>query len=106
MYPPRCWDSGLILTLLRLIGQRVLHFCVEIDCVGVSVALHGENKGLAGINAIWIPDPVSVCSVHERVSSAVAISDAADAPEALAAGYDLARSRVRNRRRGCNFVRS
>src|SRR6516165_7830376 len=45
---------------------------------GVSVALHGDNKGLAGINEIWIPDPVSVCSVHERVSCAVAISDAAD----------------------------
>ena len=68
--------------------------------VGASVALHGENKGLAGINEIWIPDPVSVCSVHERVSCAVAISDAADAPEAVAAGYDLARNRVRNRWRG------
>jgi hypothetical protein len=28
MYPRRCWDSGLILTLLRLIGQRFLHFRV------------------------------------------------------------------------------
>src|SRR6516162_911337 len=73
--------------------------------VGVSVALHGDNKGLAGINEIWIPDPVSVCSVHERVSCAVAISDAADTPEVISAGYDLARNRVRNRRRGCTFVR-
>jgi hypothetical protein len=63
--------------------------------VGVSVALHGDNKGLAGINEIWIPDPVSVCSVHERVSCAVAISDAADTPEAISAGYDLTRNRMR-----------
>jgi hypothetical protein len=75
--------------------------------VGVSVMFEGENKGLAGINEIGIPDPVSVCSVHERVSCAVAISNVADAPEAVAAGYDPARNRgARNRRRGHTFVRS
>lgn len=36
--------------------------------VGVSVVLDGENEGLAGINAIWIPYPVSVRPVYERVS--------------------------------------
>ncbi len=28
MYPAKCWHSGLNLALLRLIGQRVLHFRV------------------------------------------------------------------------------
>jgi hypothetical protein len=51
----------------------------------VSVALHGKDKDLAGLNKIWIPDPVSVCPIHDRVSCAVAIGDAADAPQAVAA---------------------
>jgi hypothetical protein len=35
--------------------------------VGVSVALQGQNKGLARIDEIWIPDPFSVCAVQERI---------------------------------------
>jgi hypothetical protein len=34
---------------------------------GVSVALQGQNKGLARIDEIWIADPFSVCSVQERI---------------------------------------
>src|SRR5690349_12024043 len=29
-----------------------------------SIGLRGEDKGLAGINEIWIPDPVSVGAVY------------------------------------------
>jgi hypothetical protein len=41
------------------------------------------------MNKIWIPDPVSVCPVHDRVSCTVAIGDVADAPQTVAAGYDF-----------------
>jgi hypothetical protein len=54
-----------------------------------SVALHGNDEDLAGMNEIWMLDAVSVCPVHDRVSRAIAIGDAADAPLAVATGYDL-----------------
>src|ERR1700733_5592969 len=53
------------------------------------------------MDKIWIPDPVSVCPVHDRVSCAVAISDAADAPQAVATGYDLGQISGWNCRRVC-----
>ena len=82
---------------------------IEGDCTrdngSVSVALQGKDKDLAGMNKIWIPDPVSVCPVYDRVSCAVAISDAADAPQAVAAGYDLGQIPGCNCRRGYAFLR-
>jgi hypothetical protein len=71
----------------------------------VSVAFHGKDKDLAGMNEIWIPDPVSVCPVHDRVSCAVAIGYAADAPQAVATGYDLGQIPGCNCRRGYAFLR-
>jgi hypothetical protein len=56
---------------------------------GPSATLYGKEKNLAGTNEIRIPNPVSVRPVQNRVSCAVAISDAADSPQAVAAGYDL-----------------
>ena len=54
----------------------------------VSVPFHGKDKDLAGIYTIWISDPVSVRFVDDRVSRARAVGDTADAPQAVATGYD------------------
>jgi hypothetical protein len=52
-----------------------------------SAAHHGNDEDLAGVNKVGIPDLVPVCPVHDRVARAVAIGDAADAPQAVAGGY-------------------
>ena len=57
------------------------------------------------MNKIWIPNPVSVCPVHDRVPCAVAVGDAADTPQAVATGYDLGQIPGRNCRRGKLFLR-
>src|SRR5262245_9975124 len=46
MYPRRCWDSGLILTLLRFIGQPVLHFLRRH-----SIASRTDHEAAARIRA-------------------------------------------------------
>ena len=57
------------------------------------------------MNKIWIPNPVSVCPVHDRVPCAVAVGDAADTPQAVATGYDLGQIPGCNCRRGNVFLR-
>jgi hypothetical protein len=54
-----------------------------------SATLRGKDENLAGTNNIRISNPISVRPVQNRVSCAVAISDAADSPQAVATGYDL-----------------
>src|ERR1700704_3037687 len=56
-----------------------------------SARFHRKDKDLAGINTIWISDLVPVRFVNDCVSHARAISDTADAPEAVATGYDRGR---------------
>ena len=51
------------------------------------------------MNEIWIPDPISVCPVHYCVSRTVAVGNAADAPQAVAAGYDPGQTLGRGYRR-------
>ena len=57
----------------------------------VSARFHRKDKDLAGINTIWIPNLVLVRSVNDGVSHARAVGDTADAPEAVATGYDRGR---------------
>ncbi len=47
---------------------------------GVLARFRRKDEDLAGINTIWIPDPVSVRFVHDGVSRAHAVGDTADAP--------------------------
>jgi len=68
-----------------------LYSC-HLFALRVSARLQGKDKGLTRINTIRISDPVSVCPVNKRVPRAVAIGDTADAPQAVAAGYDCGRS--------------
>jgi hypothetical protein len=56
-----------------------------------SARFHRKDKDLAGINAIGISDLVPVRLVNDGVSQARAVVDAADTPEAVAAGYDRGR---------------
>src|ERR1700731_785325 len=56
-----------------------------------SARFHRKDKDLPGINAIGISDLVPVRLVNDGVSQARAVVDAADAPEAVAAGYDRGR---------------
>ena len=50
--------------------------------------LGGKDEDLAGMNEIWIADLVPVGPEEDRVLFAGAIGDAADAPQAVAAGDD------------------
>jgi hypothetical protein len=52
----------------------------------LSAMLGGKDEDLAGMNEIWIADAVAVCSIYDRVLFAGTIGDAADAPQAVAAG--------------------
>jgi len=61
-------------------------------CRHFSARFHRKEKDLAGINTIWIMDPVSVRFVNERVSRAPAVGDTADAPQAVATGYNRGRN--------------
>src|ERR1700704_4095515 len=56
-----------------------------------SARFHRKDKDLAGINTIWISDLVPVRFVNDCVSHARAVGDTADAPEAVATGYDRGR---------------
>ena len=61
----RVEDHSALMPAAFMIGH---HLSRDLRrAVDVSVALHGENKGLAGIDEIWIPDPFPVRPVHERV---------------------------------------
>ena len=53
-----------------------------------SAMLRGKDEDLAGMNEIWIADAVAVCPIYDRVLLAGTIGDAADAPQAVAAGDD------------------
>jgi hypothetical protein len=61
----------------------------------LSARFRRKDKGLAGINTIWVSDPVPVRFVNECVSHALAIGETADTPEAVATGYN----------RGCGLGR-
>src|SRR5579883_2303522 len=52
-----------------------------------SMVLVGKNKDLAGMNEIWILDPVPICPLYNRIPCAIAIDDAADTPQAVAARH-------------------
>src|SRR3981189_1082598 len=56
-----------------------------------SARFHRKDKDLAGINTIWISDLVPVRFVNHCVAPARAVGDTADAPEAVATGYDRGR---------------
>ena len=56
-----------------------------------SARFHRKNKDLAGINTIWISNMVPVRFVNDCVLHACAVGDTADAPEAVARGYDRGR---------------
>jgi Usg-like family len=56
-----------------------------------SARFHRKDKDLAGINPIWISNMVPVRFVNQCVSHARAVGDTADAPEAVAGGYDRGR---------------
>jgi hypothetical protein len=63
----------------------------------VSARFLRKDKDLAGINTIWISDLVPVRFVNDGVSHARAVGDTADAPEAVARGYDRGRYLGRDR---------
>ena len=63
----------------------------------VSARFHRKDKDLAGINTIWISDLVPVRFVNDCVPHARAVGDTADAPEAVAGGYDRGRYLGRDR---------
>jgi hypothetical protein len=62
--------------------------CRRWNCRHFSARVLGKDKDLAGINTIWISDLVPVRFVNDCVSHARAVGDTADAPEAVATGYD------------------
>ena len=45
-----------------------------------SLVLSGKHEDLAGMNEIWILDPVPISPVDKRVACAIAVGDAADPP--------------------------
>jgi hypothetical protein len=65
--------------------------CRRWNCRHFSARFHRKDKYLAGINTIWISDLVTVRFVNDCVSHARAVGDTADAPEAVATGYDRGR---------------
>jgi hypothetical protein len=80
----RAWSSGAKKT-------RNHPSCSAWNCRHFSARLHRKDKDLAGINTIWISDLVPVRVVNDCVSDARAVGDTADAPEAVARGYDRGR---------------
>ena len=65
--------------------------CRRWNCRHFSARVHRKHKDLAGINAIWISNLVLVRFVNDCVSYARAVGVTADAPEAVATGYDRGR---------------
>src|SRR5260370_39011335 len=65
--------------------------CRRWNCRHFSARFHRKDKDLAVINTIWISDLVPVRFVNDGVSHARAVRDTADAPEAVARGYDRGR---------------
>src|SRR5258708_32602080 len=59
----------------------------------------GKDEHLAGINTVWIADLVMVRVVDDRISRAIPIGGAADAPQAVAARDDGSRD-LRGRHSG------
>src|SRR4051794_28798205 len=57
----------------------------------VSASLGWKDNDLAGINTVGIPNLPSVGLVKHGVTLAVPVSQSTDAPETVAAGYDLGR---------------
>src|SRR5258708_25967662 len=57
-------------------------------CRHFSARFHRKDKGLAGINTIWISDLFPVRFVNDSVSRARSVGDTPDGPEAVAPGYD------------------
>jgi len=70
-------------------ARNIAHGAQELPLL--SARFHRKDKNLAGINTIWISNLVLVCFVNNRVSRARAVGDTADAPEAVATGYDRSR---------------
>jgi hypothetical protein len=62
--------------------------CRRWNCRHFSARVHRKDKDLAGINTIRISNLVLVRLVNDCVSHARAIGVTADAPEAVARGYD------------------
>jgi hypothetical protein len=56
-----------------------------------SARFHGKDNDLAGVNSVGISDLVLVRFVDDCVPHARAVGDTADAPEAVATGYDRGR---------------
>ena len=87
--PSRAWSSA---------GKKAGNHpsCRRWNCRHFSACFQRKDKDLAGINTIWISDLVSVSFVNDRVSRARAVGDAADSPQAVAAGYDRCACRKSN----------
>src|SRR5260370_28175525 len=82
--PSRAWSSA---------GKKARNHpsCRRWNCRRFSACFQRKDKDLAGINTIWISDLVLVRFVNDCVTHAFAVGDTADAPEAVAAGYDPGR---------------